>query len=169
MSLAVKSLTLGDDRSRTRLPLPHVNNDVNNQECDAPPHRLVPHQSVLIRLLLCHSDIPTTSRESATQPDPSMPSPDCSTNIVHPITDAHLHNPATYAATLPVMQRNISQLDEGYSEGETRSHSDSEMTSYPDMDAATQHVLSLVLALPEEQRRRAATPTTPVRVSNADM
>ncbi|KAK0314141.1 hypothetical protein LTR82_013260 [Friedmanniomyces endolithicus] len=51
------------------------------------------------------------------------------------------------------MQRNISQLDEGYSEGETRSHSDSEITSYPDMDAATQHVLSLVLALPEEQRR----------------
>ncbi|KAK0877551.1 hypothetical protein LTR87_008575 [Friedmanniomyces endolithicus] len=82
-----------------------------------------------------------------------MPSPVRSTNIVHPITDAHLRNPDTYAATLPLMQRNISQLDEGYSEGETRSHSDSEMTSYPDMDADTQHVLGLVLALPEEQRR----------------
>ncbi|TKA65252.1 hypothetical protein B0A55_11382, partial [Friedmanniomyces simplex] len=51
------------------------------------------------------------------------------------------------------MRRNISQLDEGYSEGETRSHSDSEMAFVPDMDAATQHVLNLVLALPEEQRK----------------
>ncbi|KAK5723782.1 hypothetical protein LTR15_005482 [Elasticomyces elasticus] len=49
------------------------------------------------------------------------------------------------------MQRNISQLDEGYDE--TRSMSDSDLPYGTDMDAHTQHVLNLVLALPEEQRK----------------